>query len=551
MPLRLHVSAAILGCVFADDGIPRYPPAPDNGRVSLDSFATFSSSKYTTPVQDTPFWATPGAPPVDFHGDRTSECLEALTAKGDGKFEWLNESQQVAHGTCSDVKTHFSLCEHAPPRECLISRIPWQTATSAISCCFHCCMHYWQDNLGLSDIYRHWFENKEDPMLKDWDYSGGYKFFGGSPGVLDPKDQVSFVPDLDSVVLTVNSVRRFSLFMWNKQTHDTDGRPSKGYVMHNSTRFVRQNGGGGVVQLHGPRSLHSPNGETTALFVDEVIDYVTSHPVSTLYIQDTWKLRDYSFARLHTSLSEPAYPNGGHFFAMNTFASAGDGPIVAIPLGTDTAKFERDVGDLNQNRNRSQLLMCCCMTNRANRGTRIRELESMSGGVCSDLNVRKVSPKEFARRMANSKFVLSPIGAGNQCFRDSEIIAAGGVAILDGFLSGGHNLRGGLDLFDSSMPAIHVPLCNKPAGGPKNRSFSEPISSNGISGRLNYCYPESMTKEWFEKEYAKLEARRHKLNVAKVYWPYWLYHVFIQVPARGTVPFVEANAYAPKAEDLH
>ena len=209
MPLRLHVSAAILGCVFADDGIPRYPPAPDNGRVSLDSFATFSSSKYTTPVQDTPFWATPGAPPVDFHGDRTSECLEALTAKGDGKFEWLNESQQVAHGTCSDMKTHFSLCEHAPPRECLISRIPWQTATSAISCCFHCCMHYWQDNLGLSDIYRHWFENKEDPMLKDWDYSGGYKFFGGSPGVLDPKDQVSFVPDLDSVVLTVNSVRRF------------------------------------------------------------------------------------------------------------------------------------------------------------------------------------------------------------------------------------------------------------------------------------------------------------------------------------------------------
>ena len=547
MPFRFHVYAAILGCAFADDGIPRYPPAPDNGRVSLDTYSFFSGHKYTTPVQDTPFWATPGAPPVDFHGDRTSECLEALTAKGDGKFEWLKQGQEVAQGTCSDVKTHFSLCEHAPPRECLISRIPWQTATSAISCCFHCCMHYWQDNLGLSDIYRHWFENKENPHLRNWDYSSGYRFMGGSPGVLDPKDQVSFVPDLDSVVLTVNSVRRFSLFMWNKELRTKDGRSTKEYVIYNATRFVQHNGGGGVVQLHGP---HGPAGETTAPFTDEINDYVTSHPVSTIHIATTWKLH-YPFSRLNASGFKPAYPTGGHFFANNAITSGGDGPIVGIPLGADTAKFEHDVGDLSQVRNRSQLLMCCCMTDRANRGIRIRELESMSGGVCSDLGVQKVSPKEFARRMADSKFVLSPVGAGKQCYRDSEIIAAGAVAVLDGFISGGHNLHGGLDLFDASMPAIHVPLCNKPAGGPKNRSFSEPISSNGISGRLNYCYPESMTKEWFEKEYAKLEARRHKLNVAKVYWPYWLYHVFIQVPARGTVPFVEANAYAPRAEDLH
>jgi len=548
LSLQFHVIVTLFGCVLADEGIPRYPPAPNNGRVSLDTFSFFSGNKYTTPVQNTPFWADPEAPPVDFHGDRTSECLEALTAKGEGKFEWLKQGQEAAHGTCSDVKTHFNLCEQAPPRECLISRIPWQTATSAISCCFDCCMHYWQDNLGLSDIYRHWFENKEDPSLRNWDYSGGYRFMGGSPGVLDPNDHVSFVPNLDSVILTVNSVRRFSLFMWNKQPRGKDGHSSMEYVIYNATRFVQHNGGGGVVQLHGP---HSPSGETTVPFTDEINDYVTSHPVSTMFIADAWKLH-YPFTRLKTNPYEPAFPKGGHYFATNSITSAGEGPVVSIPLGTDTAKFEHDIGDLNQNRNRSQRVMCCCMTDRANRGIRIRELESMSGGVCSDLDIKKVSPAEFARRMADSKFVLSPVGAGKQCYRDTEIIASGAVAVLDGFISGGHNLHGGLDLYDANMPAIHVPLCKlKQGDGPNNRTFSEPVGSGGAGGsRLNYCHPESLTRDWFEKEYAKIEGRRHKLNVAKAYWPYWLYHVFIQVPAKGTVPFVESSAYAPKAEDL-
>jgi hypothetical protein len=416
-------------------------------------------------------------------------------------------------------------------------------------------MHYWQDNLGLSDIYKHWFQNKMNPHLEQWDYSNGYRFMGGSPGVLDPSDKVPFIPDLDSVILTVNSVKRFSLFMWNKQALPANlargrilkGRPSTEIVIYNATRFVQHNGGGGVVQLHGP---YSPQGDTVSPFTDEMNDYVTSHPVSTIYISDSWKVH-YPFTRLNTTQYEPAFSKGGHFFATNSISSAGDGPVVAIPLGTDTAQFEKDLGDLNQNRKRTQLLMCCCMTDRALRGVRINELESMSGGVCSDLGVKKVSPKEFAARMANSKFVLSPIGAGKQCYRDSEIIASGAVAILDGFISGGHNLQGGLDLFDSSMPAIHLPICQfVPAAAPNNGSFSKPVTHVGSGGaRINWCNLESLTKDWFEAEYAKLEARRHNLNVAKAYWPYWLYHVFIQVPARGTAPFVESSAYAPKPKE--
>lgn len=39
-----------------------------------------------------------------------------------------------------------------------------------------------------------------------------------------------------------------------------------------------------------------------------------------------------------------------------------------------------------------------------------------------------------------------------------------------------------------------------------------------------------MTVDWLEAQYAALEARRDELNVAKAFWPFWLYHVFLQVP---------------------
>lgn len=134
----------------------------------------------------------------------------------------------------------------------------------------------------------------------------------------------------------------------------------------------------------------------------------------------------------------------------------------------------------------------------------IRELDHAAGGVCSDQIGTKASPEEYIRNLTNSKFSLSPIGGGKQCYRDTDIIVAGGVPVLDGYLSGGPTL------YDENVPVIHAPMC-------KNQ---------------NYCDLEKMTKSWFESEYAKLEARRDELSVSKSVWPYWLYHVFLPVPAR-------------------
>ena len=137
------------------------------------------------------------------------------------------------------------------------------------------------------------------------------------------------------------------------------------------------------------------------------------------------------------------------------------------------------------------------------RGDRIRALERLSGGVCSDQIGTKAPPDEYVQHLTNSKFSLSPVGLGNQCFRDTEIIVAGGVAVLDA------NHSGGPTLYDHNMPVLHMPICKQ-----------------------NYCDMEKLTPSWFESEYAKLEARRDELTVSKSFWPYWLYHVFFQVPAR-------------------
>ena len=133
----------------------------------------------------------------------------------------------------------------------------------------------------------------------------------------------------------------------------------------------------------------------------------------------------------------------------------------------------------------------------------MQALEKLSGGVCSDQIGTKALPDEYVQHLTNSKFALSMVGLGKQCFRDTEIIVAGGVAVLDA------NHSGGSKLYDYNMPVLHMPICQQ-----------------------NYCAMENMTKTWFEAEYSKLEARRDELTVSKSFWPYWLYHVFLQVPAR-------------------
>ena len=144
----------------------------------------------------------------------------------------------------------------------------------------------------------------------------------------------------------------------------------------------------------------------------------------------------------------------------------------------------------------------------------MRARELVQTGACVEAeglpNSRKSDRgQEYVRIMATSRFVWSPSGEGYACFRDAESVYAGAVPVLDGHHSGGALL------YDDSFPAIHIPECVNP--------FTLKVNPA-------YCHPEDVTPAFLEAEYAKLEERRGELNTAKVYWPYWLYHVFKQIP---------------------
>lgn len=186
-------------------------------------------------------------------------------------------------------------------------------------------MHYWQNNLGLSDFYRHWFEN---PEMKGYQYS---------PGLIAGGDNI---PDLNSVVMQANSVARFGIFMW------TSGK-SNGLL--NATHLVRENGGGGVVWTHG--LVEHP-------FEDRVNDYITTHPVSVIYQTDTWKTKS-PFTRLKADPAKDCFPTGGHYYTTNSNEDLG--PVVGFPLGVLSSRFEALVGNRAQNRDHTSLLMCCCI----------------------------------------------------------------------------------------------------------------------------------------------------------------------------------------------
>jgi hypothetical protein len=391
---------------------------------------------------------------------------------------WSNHSSHGASshaGTCKHVNAAFGLCPAKPERECLVARVPWQTALSVVRCCFHCCQIYWQDRLGLSAIYKHWWQNP--------------KFSGIG---FDSHFQKELQPSLHSIVMHNYMIKRFSLFMY-----------SRGSFL-NATHLVEKNGGGGVVWAHGPYSQDwYRDGQ---LFDNATLAYINTHPVSVVHTDDTFKpITDFAETWLK------GFPNGGHFFTTNRWDDASE-LSVAIPQGYSAAQkdFESDLGNLGANRQRTNLLMCCCMSDRGGRYKKVEKLMKM--GVCSDEGtaVKGVGFREYFNRLSNSKFVLSPSGNGFACYRDLEAVVAGAVTVLDGFLSGGKHL------FDSTFPAIHVPV-DITAG----RGAPVPV------------YTQEITAAWLEAEYAKIEARRDELDVAKLFWPYWMYHVFEQVPDCG------------------
>ena len=426
------------------------------------------------------------------------ECLVNVRTTSStlgGAFRWPDHTLAGggARGTCRAARGSFGLCQHASyPRDCLLARIPWQTSIPVVGCCFHCCLKYWEETLGLVDIFRYWFDN---PTFRDSSFH--YR--------LDRKS----APPLGSVVLHFNSVKRFSLFMY--ETDVSTGSLKGRSIVHNATHLVKGNAGGGVVNLHGPANQTGVDCEFP--FGGSVLEYVRSHPISVLSISDAPCPRSARLFDVHLE----GLSHGGRLFTTNLQlrdivheerVMTAEPNIVPIPLGVSSTNFETLLFKYPTiGHERMARLMCCCMSSRAGRHQRVQGLESANPGLCSDRIQDYVNESEYVKRLRSSRFVLSMTGLGRSCHRDAEVLAAGAVPVLDGAWSGGPRL------FDEYFPAVHANVC-------------------GAEHAPQYCNSSEMTKHWFDDQYKSLNSKRSKLSVSKVFWPFWLYHVFLQVPER-------------------
>ena len=160
---------------------------------------------------------------------------------------------------------------------------------------------------------------------------------------------------------------------------------------------------------------------------------------------------------------------------------------------------------------RRALLGCCCMYDRNGRGTRAAAYQQQ--GLClnwrGDLKSCCMSPAEYVGHML-AKVVWSPHGRGMTNYRDVEALYSGAAVLLDN--------KAGLEGHPGSAdPAAFFYLSRAvPA-----------IWLQGHAARRRGAWLDdtNVTEEWLARQYAIILAREDELDVAEIYWPYWLYHI--------------------------
>ena len=279
----------------------------------------------------------------------TEKCLAVVhPAKGVVTFAWNSDGVKQG-GRCYDVQRSFSLCdEDAIASKCFLARIPWQTPLSVVQCCFSCCLAHWQDRLGLNEVYNHWWSNKRFAKTE-----------------FSVKFDRRSIPGLNSTVLQFNSIKRFSMFMWEAHSKKSLGTD---VIIHNATHLVRSRSeGGSVTVLHGKEN---PSKACSEPFDDRTLKYVQENHVSTIHVSDANCPRavpgEGTTKDLMTRLKR--FPRGGRFFTTNMYERLGDaitlpppppsrpghrntakaapkdiardGHIITVPLGVRSTQFE-------------------------------------------------------------------------------------------------------------------------------------------------------------------------------------------------------------------
>ena len=419
--------------------------------------------------------------------DPTALCLKhSSPAAAHGYFRVAEATGVPAASglTCDALKRgHFQLCDPSPPRECLLARVPWRVALSVASCCFSCCMEYWQRELGMEAIYNTMknisYESiKTDPRKR-----------------LQTSRLLKGLPPLSTVVLQEGSARRFSV------ARMTIGM-KKPWILPRQDLVER----GGVVVISDGAGLTADVDET-------MTELVRTQPVSILNQGDiAWPRKSMgSGGQISSGVSIFDLPHGGKTVTLNAHPSLllpNDNFMLSF-WGVKSLKFTEMLGDAAVSTERPNLFMCCCMKDRNGRVPRAADMQRQ--GLCMDSKTGKVTMQEYITRLTTSKFVWSPVGHGISTFRDLEIILAGAVPVMDGY-------AGRKELFDAkfrNLPVIWVPGQN--------------CKRSETHFTLVFCPSINITAQWLEEQYKGVMAKRDELDIAEAFWPYWLYQFSRQI----------------------
>lgn len=127
--------------------------------------------------------------------------------------------------------------------------------------------------------------------------------------------------------------------------------------------------------------------------------------------------------------------------------------------------------------------------------------------------------RQYITSLRTGQIVWSPHGSGATNYRDIEAIYAGAAVLVDdhsGVLEGfpGHA--------DPSARHYHYFSRNMPVIWWRGH--------RDVKHGLEWVDDTNVTAKWLEEQYAAVLARTDELDVAEIYWPYWLYHMFKAMP---------------------
>ena len=415
--------------------------------------------------------------------------LSPLLVRGDGGQENVRACLVPAQdqGVCNKSRTCDGV-SFGEDRSCLSTSVPWDTPYLQVRCCFRCCLYYWQRRLGLDKVFQFRRSNKlHDPRFKDMNFG-----------------REAFLPLQDEILLHRWTVALFSTVLGEGQNgtlswfprHGTASGPMAITGAQTSSAkpasYVHLgddwNGGMQAVVRPNPGSLKDYYFLTPNYYNNlEKMPYLHAMPIGINLPSATFKKAGFlSGSEVHRSdESRPTLLGCGCCFALGRSMVPGSslhGRQIFVPPEQEKGYLHREFVLKELRRNG---FPCNCtdvwLKHEGNTWNPRLSLQKrawkrgQAGYWCP--------PRDYGDLLATAKFTISPYGHGWQNFREWEVLALGGVPLVDW-----HPVTEGLW---RDLPVVQV----------RNWTL--------------------VTPQFLEGEWTRLQQQRDSLDLKKAFWPYW------------------------------